>query len=1068
MEEINHVQDASELMSTTAKPSQTSPYPLIDPQCNLPEIEERTLAYWKEHRIFERSVEDGPLQEGKRGEFVFYDGPPFANGLPHYGHLLTGYIKDIIPRYRTMRGDRVERRFGWDCHGLPAEMEAEKELKVSGRTAIEEFGIEKFNDFCKDSVLKYTREWETFVSRQARWVDFENDYKTLDRDYMESVLWAFKQLWNKGLVYEGYKVVPYSWACETPLSNFETRQDNSYRSKQDPALSVKLKLCGEDSTTFLVIWTTTPWTLPSNLAVAVGVDLEYSVVEHDGERLILASDCVGRYAAELGEALVVKTMQGADLVGRSYEPLFPYFAQMVEQGCFKVLGADFVSAEDGTGLVHMAPGFGEDDQRVCQEHGIPVVCPVDNGGRFTAAVSDFQGVQVFEANKPIIQRLKSDGLVLRHETIQHNYPHCWRTDTPLIYKAVSSWYVAVSQFKSRMVELNQEIRWVPDHIRDGQFGRWLENARDWAISRTRFWGAPIPVWQSDSDEYPRTDVYGSIEELERDFGVKVSDLHRPFIDELVRPNPDDPSGKSMMRRVPDVFDCWFESGAMPFAQVHYPFENREWFETNFPADFIVEYVAQTRGWFYTLMVLSTALFDRPPFRNCICHGVVLDENGKKLSKRLRNYPSPEEVFNSLGADALRWYLVASPIVRGGDLLIDSQGKGISEVVRTAINPIWNAYYFFCLYANADGVQAMLKTDSPSVLDRYILSKTRRLIESVQSALDRYDLAEACAGILSFFQALNNWYIRRSRDRFWKAHKDADKVHAYNTLYVVLVSLTKVTAPFLPLLSEEVFRGLTNKESVHLESWPDFSEFPDEEDLVDAMDEIREICSLGLSLRDSVGIRTRQPLAKLTVAGILTRDWKVYIDLIKEELNVKQVQVESSFDDFAEKTLRVDSRKVGPRVGKQMKSILAAARAGDWEERDDGTLLVAQTVLEPGEFEVGLQARQGVTAAGLPSNRAVLVLDTTITEELEHEGYARDVVRAVQQARKDAGLHISDHIQLVVGETSSWRTKLEPFASYISQQTLADTVEFASSIEEGFHKTLVEVGSSSLEIGFAKV
>ena len=597
-------------------------YPAVQPNPSFPAIEEEILAFWKQEKIFEESERFRPLRsaDGGSNEFIFCDGPPFANGLPHYGHLVTGFVKDLIPRYQTMRGRHVERRFGWDCHGLPAELETEKEIGVTGRNEILKYGISRFNDACQQSVLRFTNEWQWYVTREARWVSFANDYKTMDLSFMESVMWAFKTLWSKGLVYEGYRVVPYSWAVQTPLSNFETRLDNSYRERVDPALTVAFTLKPlpvEDGPVRMLAWTTTPWTLPSNVALCVNPLFDYAVLKRGDERWILAADAVERYSREIGEHRVIATVKGASLVGRTYRPLFPYFADT--PGAFRVLVGDFVGVADGTGVVHVAPGFGEDDLQVAQSCGIPLVAPVDAAGRFTNEVTDYAGLNVIEANAAIIKDLKArSGIVIRHEQYRHNYPHCWRTDTPLIYKAVNSWYVQVTAFRERMVELNQSINWRPGHIRDGLFGNWLANARDWNISRNRFWGAPVPVWKSDDPRYPRIDVYGSLDEIERDFGVRPKDLHRPMIDELVRPNPDDPTRKSMMRRVEDVLDCWFESGSMPFAQLHYPFENKERFDQNFPGDFIVEYVAQTRGWFYTMMVLATALFDRAPTRAPSC------------------------------------------------------------------------------------------------------------------------------------------------------------------------------------------------------------------------------------------------------------------------------------------------------------------------------------------------------------------------------------------------------------------------------------------------------------------
>ena len=598
----------------------TEPYPEVG-RADFPAIERRMLARWQAEGTFAESVAARPADR----DWVFYDGPPFANGLPHHGHLLTGFVKDVVPRYQTMRGRRVDRRFGWDCHGLPAEMETERELGVSGRAGVTGYGIANFNDHCRQSVLRYTQQWRQTVTRQARWVDFDNDYKTMDLPYMESVIWAFAQLYRKGLIYEAYRVMPYSWGAETPLSNFEIRLDDATRPRQDPAITVAFDLLpqpGDPGPMRMLAWTTTPWTLPSNLALAVGPDIEYAVLELDGVHHVLAEATVEAYGAQLSEARRVATITGRQLVDRSYVPLFDYFAHRAgsgtSSGAFRVLPADFVDTSEGTGIVHMAPGFGLEDQEVCEANGIPIgdAVPVDDSGRFTSAISDWPGMNVFDTNSEIIRCLKTEGRIVRHDTYEHNYPYCWRTDTPLIYKAINSWYVQVTAIKERLCQLNQEINWIPDHVRDGRFGMWLAGARDWSISRNRFWGSPIPVWRSDDPAYPRTDVYGSLDEIQRDFGVRPSDLHRPYIDKLVRPNPDDPTGRSTMRRVPEVLDCWFESGSMPFAQVHYPFENAEWFDRCFPGDFIVEYINQTRGWFYTLHVLAGALFGPTSLLEC--------------------------------------------------------------------------------------------------------------------------------------------------------------------------------------------------------------------------------------------------------------------------------------------------------------------------------------------------------------------------------------------------------------------------------------------------------------------
>ncbi|MBV9662047.1 MAG: isoleucine--tRNA ligase, partial [Acidimicrobiales bacterium] len=1008
-----------------------SPYPNVPGSPSFPRIETEILASWDSDGTFERSVAERKGAE----EFVFYDGPPFANGLPHYGHLLTGFVKDVVPRYQTMRGRRVERRFGWDCHGLPAETEAEKELGVSGRGPITEFGIGRFNEYCQASVMRYTREWERYVTRQARWVDFDNDYKTMDLSYMESVMWALKQLWEKGLLYEDYRVLPYCWECETPLSNSETRQDDAYRDRQDPAVTVSFRL--EDGLE-LWVWTTTPWTLPSNLALAVGPDIEYAVFERDGGRFALAAGVLEAYAAQLEGADRVGTVAGRDLVGRRYSPLFPYFS--AAENAFVVLGADFVSTDEGTGVVHLAPGFGEDDQIVAAEAGIPVVCPVDDRTRFTSEVPDFEGLQVFEANQPVIRALRQAGRLVRSDSYVHAYPHCWRTDTPLVYRAVSSWFVKVTAIKDRLVALNQEIRWVPEHVRDGSFGKWLENARDWSISRNRFWGSPIPVWKSDDPAYPRIDVYGSLDELERDFGVRPADLHRPDIDALSRPNPDDPTGSSTMRRVTDVLDCWFESGSMPFAQVHYPFENKDWFESHFPGDFIVEYIGQTRGWFYTLHVLAGALFDRPAFRNCLVHGILLGEDGQKMSKRLRNYPDPEAVFEAHGADAMRWFLMASPIMRGGDMIVDE--KGIKDAVRSALLPLWNAWYFFALYANADGRHAdPARTDSPRLLDRYILAKLHAVVGEVTDAMERYDLSGGCASIEAFLDSLTNWYIRRSRDRFWGTEpgQEADTEDAFDTLATVLEVLCRVAAPLLPLTTEAVWRGLTGAESVHLADWPSVDRLPADPSLVARMDMVREICSAAHSVRKANGLRARLPLSELVVAGAGLEDLAEFAELIADEVNVRSVQFTADPARYASQVLTVVFKVAAPRLGPVIQAVAASAKRGDWELLPDGRARVGESTLEPAEFEMKVTPVDERTTRPLPGQAGVIMLDTAVSPDLEIEGLARDLVRAVQNRRREMGLEVTDRIALELSDGERLLQVLAGHGQWVADQVLATNV-----------------------------
>ena len=1031
-------------------PPKSQPYPDADPVASFPAIEQEILERWRRDRTFERQVAMRPKinPDGSSNEFVFYDGPPFANGLPHYGHIATGFVKDIVPRYQTMRGRHVDRRFGWDCHGLPAELEVEKEIRVFGRAAILHYGIAKFNEQCKLSVQRYTQDWEWYVNRAARWVSFDQAYRTMDQSFMESVIWAFKALWDKGLVYEGYRVVPYSWAVQTPLSNFETRLDNSYRERTDPTLTVALRLharADDPGPMRILAWTTTPWTLPSNLALAVSPKLTYAAVARDGEYWIMAESAFGRYKREFPEAEVVRTFPGSDLVGRTYEPLFPYFRDT--ENAFRILDADFVSADDGTGIVHMAPGFGEDDLAACHAAGIPVVVPVDEAGRFTAPVDDYIGQNViYEGTPSVIRDLKArrDGTVVRHDQIVHPYPHCWRTDEPLIYKAINSWYVAVSRFKDRMVELNQGISWTPFHVRDGAFGKWLENARDWNISRNRFWGAPIPVWRSDDPAYPRIDVYGSIEELERDFGVKVDNLHRPMVDDLVRSNPDDPTGKSMMRRVSDVLDCWFESGSMPFAQMHYPFESKQRFDQNFPGDFIVEYVAQTRGWFYTMMVLSTALFDRAPFRNCVCHGVVLDEDNQKLSKRLKNYPDLAEVFQLYGADALRWYMMSSPLMAGGDLAMSKDGKDIGKATRPVILRFWNAYVFFTLYANIDGVTAQVSTASADVLDRYILAKTRRMIEAIQARLDAFDIPGAYEQANPFIEALNNWYIRNRRSRFWSSNNAADKQAAYDTLFTCLTMTCRALAPLMPLIADKIYTSLTGETSVHLVDWPDATGLPEAPDLVRQMDLAREACSAVLTVREETRRRVRLPLGKLIVAHPDSAILRDYLAIIAEEVNVKTVELTTDVAAHGSRELKVDP-SLGKVHGQKMKAVFAAQRSGDWRMRADGRVEIGEILLEPGQFSMCIKTQEDVAAQPFDHGRGVVVLDIAVTEELQAEGWARDVVRLIQNARKGAGLNLTDRISVAIQAHGPLRAAIQQHRGTIQNETLAIRLDLDSEL-----------------------
>lgn len=1071
----------------------------VAPSPRFPEIERDVLDFWETDQTFRASIEQ---REGN-DEWVFYDGPPFANGLPHYGHLLTGYAKDVFPRFQTMIGKKVDRVFGWDTHGLPAELEAMKQLGITEKSQIESMGIDVFNAKAKDSVLKYTHEWQDYVTRQARWVDFERGYKTLDLGYMESVLWAFKTLYDKGLAYEGYRVLPYCWRDETPLSAHELRMDDDvYQNRQDPSVTVTFPLTGAKAEALgltavrALAWTTTPWTLPTNLALAVGPDIEYVVlpagpngaadvhaaagttdaaIEASAHRYLLARELLGGYVKDLGYeslndalAAVDATVRGADLQDVTYDRLFDYYADTETYGtenAWRILVDDYVTVSDGTGVVHQAPAYGEDDQRVAGAAGIPTILSLDDGGKFLPNVTDVAGQLWMDANTPLIRLLRTEGRLLREQSYVHSYPHCWRCRNPLIYKAVSSWFIRVTDIKDDLLANNEQITWVPENVKHGQFGKWLEGARDWSISRNRYWGSPIPIWKSDDPEYPRVDAYGSLEELERDFGTLPRnpegeiDLHRPYIDDLTRPNPDDPTGKSTMRRIEDVFDVWFDSGSMPYAQVHYPFENQEWFDTHAPADFIVEYIGQTRGWFYVMHVLSTALFDRPAFTGVSCHGIVLGNDGYKMSKSLRNYPDVSEVLDRDGSDAMRWFLMSSSVLRGGNLAVTEEG--IRSGVREFLLPLWNSWYFFATYANAakpGGYEAKWSTASTDVLDRYILARLGDLVREVRADLEGLDSTTASARLRDFAEVLTNWYIRRSRDRFW----EGSSTEAFDTLYTVLETLTRVAAPLVPIISERVWQGLTGGRSVHLQDWPDASAFPAADEIRDAMDAVRELSSVGNALRKKEKLRVRLPLARLTVVSPLAATLGQFEDILREELNVKSVELVQQSETTAGEygishRLSVNARAAGPRLGKNVQTVIKAAKAGDWSE-SDGVVTAGGIALEPAEYELAFETTgrpEGEALALVPTGGFVL-LDTQTTPELEAEGLARDAIRVVQEARKNAGLDVSDRIVLALNATPEDAAALTAHADLISRETLA--IAFAAQPTDGLDAVVDDVAS----------
>ena len=1012
----------------------------ISNQVNFPALECEVLEFWKESGIFEKS-----LKQRKGGpEYVFYDGPPFATGLPHYGHLLAGTIKDVVPRYQTMRGNYVERSFGWDCHGLPVENEMEKVLKLQSKRDIEAYGVDKFNEACRSIVLRYTSEWETVVTRMGRWVDFRRGYRTMDRNFMESVWWVFKALWDKGLVYEGYKILPYCPRCATPLSNFETNQ--GYKEVVDPAITIRFKLRDEENS-YILAWTTTPWTLPSNLALAVGPEVEYVKVKDGDEFFYLAENRLGAYYRETPE--IVWRGKGADLAGRRYEPLFNYFAELDAQGAFQVLCGDFVSISDGTGIVHCAPGFGEDDNALCKAAGLPEVCPIDAECRFTDEIPDYAGRAVKETDKEIIQRLKDEGKLVRRDQIRHSYPHCWRDDGPLIYRTISTWFVRAEQLRDRMVKNNQSINWVPAHLRDGRFGKWLENARDWAISRNRFWGTPLPIWRNPEGEVI---VPGSVAELEKLTGRKIEDLHKHFIDKLEIPSP---TGKSPLKRVEEVFDCWFESGSMPYARMHYPFENKKQFEEHFPADFIAEGLDQTRGWFYTLVVLASALFDRPPFKNVLVNGLILAENGQKMSKRLKNYPDPMVVVNTYGADALRLFMLGSQVVRAEDLKFSE--AGVKEILRGVMIPMWNALSFFTTYANVDGYEPPAGEVQPpakasNVLDRWILSSASQMVEEIRGELDAYNLQKAANRFSRFIDDLTNWYIRRSRRRFWKSSDDADKREAYRTLHYVLLTFAKTAAPFIPFTTEAIYRTLRTKEmpeSVHLCDYPEPNDCRDEY-LEKQMELTMTAVSSGRFLRTANNLKVRQPLAKAVLASPDAASRKMLEEtawIVAEELNVKSVEFSDDEEALVRRSAKANFKVLGSRLGKNMKE--AAAKIQALTGREIGDVLAGKPyklVLADGteaeitaeDLVVQREEKPGLVAAS--ENGITIALATELTPELEGEGFARELVSKIQNLRKEKGFDVTDRIRVVCSVPEKREAALEANRAYICEETLAVAFE----------------------------
>jgi isoleucyl-tRNA synthetase len=1025
-------------------------YAPVSGKTDFPAMEREVLAFWERHDTFRQSL--GRHRGGR--EYVFYDGPPFATGLPHYGHLLAGTIKDIVPRYQTMRGFHVERRFGWDCHGLPIEALAQEALGIGGAHEIRAFGVDKFNEQCRSMVLRYVGEWRQTVTRMGRWVDFDNDYKTMDRTFMETIWWVFKQLWDQGRIYKSYRIMPYSWKLNTPLSNFEA--GSNYKDVQDPAVTCRLRVTAgapaDWGATHLLIWTTTPWTLPGNLGVCAGPDVDYVVVRDAGEAAcyVLAEARLAAYYKKAEAYTVVARLKGRDLAGWRYEPLFPYAAS--QPGAFRVLTDAFVSTEDGTGLVHMAPAYGEDDFRVCRAAGIDIVDLLDDNCAFTAAAPEYAGRFCKDCDKEIIRRLKQEGRLVHQTTVVHSYPFCDRTDTPLVYRAIEAWYVRVEDARERLAAANAAVHWTPGYVGDKRFGNWLAEARDWNISRNRFWGSCLPVWINEADPKDMLCV-GSVAELEALSGQKVADLHKHFLDAVAIRR----DGKTY-RRTPEVLDCWFESGSMPYAQQHYPFEQGDRLDRFFPADFIAEGLDQTRGWFYTLLVLGTLLFEKAPFRNVVVNGMVLAEDGKKMSKRLKNYPDPTDLLDTYGADALRLYMIHSPVVRAENLRFSE--NGVKQVLRDLLIPWWNAFSFFVTYANVDGwhEERLHRPDSPHELDRWIVSSLETLIRDVAAAMDDYDLQRSVRPFVRFVEDLTNWYIRRSRRRFWKSQDDADKRHAYRTLRYVLVQLCKVAAPFTPFVSEAIYRALRGRdmpESVHLCDFPEADAAARDEELERRMALVQRVVGLGRQLRTDHDLKVRQPLARLHVVSAdpeIRRQVEGFADLVAEELNVKAIAYDADESALAHIQVKPDFRQLGPRFGARMKAVAAAvavlpaATAARLAGGQAATFEVEgkAVTLQASEVVVQRMPREGLVVA---AGESVLVaIETALTPELLREGLAREFVSKVQGLRKDAGLEVTQRIRLTVGADAEVRAAIESHRDYIMGETLCTALDFAPSAD----------------------
>lgn len=1008
------------------------------PALNL--VQEEILDFWKNEKVFEKSVEERTGEE-----VVFYDGPPFPTGKPHHGTVLVSFIKDMIARYWTMRGYRVPRVWGWDCHGLPIENQAETLLGINDKNEIEKsLGIDKFNEKCYEIVSNNNESWKEYVEQMARWVDYDGAYKTMNKDFMESVMWAFKQCYDKGYIYRDYRVTPYCMHCETSLSISDTRESDSTRLRQDRWLIARFKAQEviDGKPVYFLAWTTTPWTLPSNVCLAVGEKLDYAYVEVEDFVYVACKNTLVNYEKIFGkEPVIVKECKGHELLGKIYEPLFDYFADKEADGAFRVVSAEYVGAEEGVGIVHTAPAFGEDDYWTCKNNKIPLVNPVDDKGHFTEEVKDFYDPahekNVIEMNPIIIRFLYEKGKAVADGTIEHNYPHCWRCKRPLIYKAMEAWYFDIGKIKNRLIELNEDINWVPETVKHGRFGNWLAGARDWNISRNRYWSTPIPIWECEA--CGERVVLGSIDEIYKASGIRLSNLHRQYMDEVTFPCKC--CGKTM-RRVPEVLDCWFESGSVPFAQKHYPFENKQWFESHFPSDFIVEYTGQIRCWFYYLHVLSVALFDKPAFQNCIVHGTILAKDGKKLSKSSKNYTDPMQLMKQYGTDAFRLYLYQTGAMLIGDLLFDE--SGIQEAYQKIILPYWNACNFYISYANIDGIkpEKLEKPVSDNQLDKWILAKLYQTQQWITAHMDAYQVNKYVEYMVSLIDGLTNWYIRRSRRRFWSHGMSGDKLSAYRTMYYVLICTTKLFAPIAPIISEKIYKVLTEEDSVHLGGWPEIPQEFADEDLIANVALVQDVIYLARSIRNKNQVKNRQPLSGLKAA--LPDSSKNSIiaefgDIIAEELNVKNVEILDEVEKIANVKYAPNFNEIRSRYPDRIAEIIKAVKSGKFRMAQDSVILQMDHAEESFDREIILvtyQAKEGQHIAS--SGGIVVCLDLTVTEELKEEGFARDIVRNIQDARKQIGCEITDKISLAFeGDVP------EKWLEYICRETLGCLSDIAA-------------------------